>query len=66
MTSSPEKSLETESTNSTNKRQFQKQPHRCYNHLHDVLIGLQSNPLYFREPFTLFWKCLKSEKGYIV
>ena len=63
MSSPPEKPFEAESTNTTNKRQFQKRPHRCYNHLYDVLIGLQSNPIVFREPFALFWKCLKSEEG---
>ncbi|CAG8470801.1 10363_t:CDS:2 [Diversispora eburnea] len=38
-------------------------PHRCYSHYKDIGNGLLSDPLEFIKPFSIFWKCMKSEKG---
>ncbi|RHZ55440.1 hypothetical protein Glove_415g10 [Diversispora epigaea] len=38
-------------------------PHRCYSHYKDIGNGLLSDPLEFIKPFSIFWRCIKSEKG---
>lgn len=38
-------------------------PHRCNEHLEDVLNGVSTWPMDFSKPFGVFWKCLRSQPG---
>ncbi|KAI9146446.1 hypothetical protein BKA69DRAFT_1120889 [Paraphysoderma sedebokerense] len=41
----------------------QPKPHRCHQHLDDLLLALQTLPLEVSGPFSAFWACLKSTPG---
>ncbi|KAI9314460.1 hypothetical protein BX666DRAFT_1966883 [Dichotomocladium elegans] len=39
------------------------QPHRCNEHLEDLLVGFSSWPMDVAKPFSVFWQCLQSKPG---
>ncbi|KAI7873047.1 hypothetical protein BDF14DRAFT_1751390 [Spinellus fusiger] len=38
-------------------------PHRCNEHLEDVLSGLSTLPMEVTKPFSVFFNCLRSKPG---
>lgn len=50
-------------TQSTGPADTKARPHRCNDHLEDLLQGLMSWPMDVAKPFAVYWECLKSQPG---
>ncbi|KAL1920519.1 uncharacterized protein VTP21DRAFT_896 [Calcarisporiella thermophila] len=65
MTKPSDISSSTQSTPSAHKsnKELGAKPHRCNEHLEAFITGFTRHPMEIKEPFKIFWQCLRSEPG---